>query len=245
MAIDLKLVIDATNSYVRVLTEAQECQRLHQLAGLTLPDPIKGLLRQSLSEALPGASRLARVTVKTDLLPPPRPSAPVGFVDGWISVSAKDASGTSLIVAIINSANGAISLQELSRRLAEVRPNAGANTAYTVVQKLIIRGEIKGSSDGMYLANREKAGLLYNGFIWAPPTCLLDSDIASYRREAIIHLLGGYGGLRMMNIVFLLEDTPWFHVEAKKDAVKADLAVLEKAGAVRKNEEYGTWELVK
>jgi hypothetical protein len=239
-------VIDATNSYLKVLTEAQECQRLHQLAGLELPEPIRGLLRETGKDSPASGPRYLPPSRTKELESPQRPATLTVMPEGWISIPTSKASVPALTMAILGTKQAPISLKQLGREIEEVRPDTGGNTAYAVIRKLLADGDIAGNTDSLSIAMKEKAGLIENGYLWASPDYLSQSDAAEYRREAIVHLLHAYeNGLRMVHIVGILSSEKWVKVPIKKDGIKADIKFLENKNLVRKNEETEKWEVIK
>jgi hypothetical protein len=135
-------------------------------------------------------------------------------------------------------------LGELANLLEAERPEIGSNSPYTVIRRLLDTDWFqRDEHDRLTVLFEDRAGIISEGYLWAPKEGLQFSDIASYRREGLLHLLKGYERLRMGNILVLLKEADWFKIEADKDAVKGDLRALLKERRVRRGED-GLWEAV-
>jgi hypothetical protein len=90
----------------------------------------------------------------------------------------------------------------------------------------------------------EKAGLVRDGRLWAPPGVFAKPEMAAHRREAILHVLKHFPtGLQTVQIVEQLRNCSWLHAPVNKDLLKLDMESLLEAKKVRRRGNTKKWEL--
>ncbi len=238
---DLQHVIAATESYLRLLKEAEESRRLHQRAGMPLPPPLLALFGAEGSTASQMSLGMSGPDIDSSRLE----TKPEEASDEWISLRAEDASPTTVALAFLRSKNGhPIRARELSDLVTEILPNAASGSIYNLINRLESDGLITETPEGWRLNDKDNAAILSSGFLWAPPQRLSKQDLAAHRREAIIHLLHKERYLQVMEIVSRLRAWKWVKAPINKDLLKADMAVLEEKGLARRIGDSRNWEAV-
>lgn len=238
---DLQRVITATESYLRLLKEAEECRRLHKIAGVQLPPPLLALFGADGSNP----SQMSLGMSGPDIDSARLETKPQEANEKWISLRAEDGSPTTVALAHLRAQNGRpIRARELSDLVTQVLPNAATGSIYNLLNRLHEEGLIEEHPEGWTLNEKDSASILSGGFLWAPPERLAKQDLAAHRREAIIHLLRKERYLQVMQIVSKLRDWSWVKAPINKDLLKGDMAVLEEKGLARRIGNSRNWEVV-
>jgi hypothetical protein len=228
---------EAIQSLMDLLAQAKRCRGLYDRAHMALPEPLKRVLGMSVN----GSGKA--MGVRPQIPPIERSSRPPEATEDWIAIEASEATPTCIALAILRAAKQPMRSRDVVGRVTDVLPQvlsgSIANIGSRLEGKLITR-----SVEGWTLINPEKAGVLFNGFLWGPPEIFGKAELAAHRREAIMHLLGAFpGGLQIIQITDQLRGCSWVHAPTNKDLVKADMEILAKAGKVRRRGNSKKWEI--
>jgi hypothetical protein len=239
--VDLQTEIQAVTSYLRLLESAQECRRLYERASIPLPEPLLRLLGgQSDSSHKQMSLKLSSPEVDTSRNATKPPEAG----EDWISIRVGDVSPTTVTVAILRAAREPMRAKEVSDRVSELLPMAAGGSIYNLLNRLRDDGAVEHDSRGWYLRDKDVAGILAGGYLWAPKERLAKTDLAAHRREAIVYILRNERYLQVMELVRKLLDWDWVKAPVNKDLLKGDMAILEQEGKVQRIENTRNWEVV-
>jgi len=242
MKADLQSEILAASSYLRLLNEAQECKRLHEKAGIALPIPLLRLLGEE--GVAVGHEQMMLKTSSPDIDSSRLATKPDEAEREWVSIKAKDASPTTIALAVLGSLDEPIKAKALANRVTSISPNIVGGSIYNLLRRLEDGGDVTSDTNGWILANQDAAGLLSGEYIWAPPSRFTKQDLAAHRREAIVHILRNESSMQIMEIVERLHQWEWVKAPVNKDLLKADMQVLEEQGLVRRIANTRNWEAV-
>jgi hypothetical protein len=239
---DFKLELAAATSYVRLMNEAEECRKLYQRAGVSLPPAILRLLgetdntQRKLALSLPGPDQ------DTERLASRPPEAKAN----WISIWAEDASPTTVALAILREQGEPIRAKALSDQVTRILPMVVGGSIYNLLNRLLLEGYLRKRLSRWTLVKREAASILSGKFLWGPPEIFAKVDLAALRREAILHILSNERSLQIMQIVEKLKAWDWVKdaVPISKDLLKLDMRVLDVDGKVRRVGNSRNWEVV-
>jgi hypothetical protein len=224
----------AITSVQRVFAELQECKRLHENAGMTLPPSLMRVFGGNGSNPAMSAFSIPA---------PKRDHTPFGVGLDWISIPAKDASPTTVTLAILREQDRPIKPKVVVERVASVLDDTVDGSIYNLGKRLADAGVIESAAEGWRLLQIEAGGIMDGGILWAPLDSLMKPDLAAHRREAILHVLRlEHSGLQIVQIVEKLQHCPWMKAPANKDLLKADMQVLEKAGRAKLRGNSRKWE---
>ncbi|MDD5656777.1 MAG: hypothetical protein PHF00_05925 [Elusimicrobia bacterium] len=177
------------------------------------------------------------------VLPPEKPESPGGVQSDWRWIKAADASAQTLVLAILNEGKP-VPPVEIAKRIADLNPDVSTGGVYNVGPRLDGK-KIHRTKQGWVLIADKPAPTLYKGYIWGPPEVLAPQDLATFRRMAIVHLLGGCpDGLKIVEIYKMLKSVDWLGKPMSKDLIKDDMDVLEKKDIVRQMGVSKKWNLV-
>lgn len=206
--------------------------------------PYPPLLVRLLGEPEPSQSTVAKATIPP--MPPPG-APPEGASPSWIWVHESRAAVTSLVLACLHQASGPITpaqiFAELGKKRIGIHKGSIANLGTRFEDEAVIRRD----DDGWVLLRRDLAPVPHLGFLWGEPKIFEKTEIASYRREAVEHILRSFpGGLQIVQITDAFKDhCPWFNTDipVSKDLIKMDMKDLEDEEIVRRKGGSGKWEL--
>jgi len=224
----------AVQSLSELLAQARKCKLLHEQANMSLPEPLKRVL---------GMNGYGRTLDARPRIPPlERTTRPPEAQDNWISIPVKDATPTSVVLALLRVSHKPMRAKEVVdnviRFLPNVRGGSVANIGSRLQDKLINR-----TPDGWAIIDSAKAGILHGGMIWGPPDIFEKTEVAAHRREAILHLLACQpSGLQITQLVEQLSGCSWVHAPVSKDLLKADMDVLKQGDLVRRRGNSKKWE---
>lgn len=163
--------------------------------------------------------------------PPHQPGRPSVAGDDWICIPASEVFARTLVLAILN--DGECTLKELHKRVKRFLPKTSEGTLYNIGSQLD-GTVIKRTDNGWSLIGAVTAPVLSDNHIWGPPSVFQKQDLASHRREAIVHLLTMHpNGLRVVPILKMLGDASWMKAPISKDLLKEDFKVLERERQAR------------
>jgi hypothetical protein len=216
---------EAQRSLLDLYEQAKKCQQLFERANVALPEVLKRVLGMS------GASQKANIS---HVAAPERPPMPPEAEQHWISIRDKEALPTSVVLAILRKAKGPLRAKDLNARVIEVLPNVLRGSISNIGTRLKDKA-IRLTGEGWEAIAPENAGVLHKGFFWGPPAIFAKQELASHRRDAILHILGHFQtGLQTVQIVDELRKCEWVRAPINKDLVKEDMEILAKLGKVRR-----------
>jgi len=225
----------AVESLSRFYAAAEECVKLYETAGLTLPDVVLRIFHDQKQSAT------SRPSIKIPAIQ--RERIPREAKEDWVSIHASAATPTTVALAILRAASGPLRPKEVVNEVGGLIPDVSGGSVYNLGFRLEKEGKIKKVDGSWVLTDPQTAPVLDNGFIWGPPEALAKQDLAAHRREAILHILRmDKSGLQTVQIVAKLQDCPWVKAPVNKDLLKADMEVLEKGGKVRQRGNSRKWE---
>jgi len=239
---DLQLQIEATQSYLRLLNEAQDCRKLHLRAGMPLPRLLALMFENNTQGPMQMSLGISGPDIDSSRLSTKPPEAG----EDWISLKVEEASPTTIALAVLREHYGVpLRARELANLVTEASPQTVSGSIYNLLNRLSEEGLVDEAEDnGWRIRNRDAAGILSGAYLWGPPERFTKTDLAAHRREAIMHLLKTNRYLQVMQIVSKLRDWPWVKAPINKDLLKADMQVLEEKGLVRRIGDSRNWELV-
>ena len=122
--------------------------------------------------------------------------------EDWISLKVEDISPTTAALAILRGQNGKpIRARELADLVTDILPHVASGSIYNLLNRLRDDHLVYESTAGWMIQDKDTAGVLSEGYLWAPQERLTKTDLAAHRREAIVHLLQKERYLQVMQIV--------------------------------------------
>jgi hypothetical protein len=231
---DFKATAQAYQKFAQVLEDLEATKHLFESAGEPLPEQLKqffGVHRNN------GRMTQALVTIS----PPRRASHPAEVGSDWISVEVKEATATSLVLAVLRIANGPLANKDVVQQVTDINPHVPRGSINNIGTRLG-RTLIHRTEEGWRLLDSKKAAIICDGYLWGPKDIFDKTEIAAHRREAILQILRAFpSGLQTVQIVDQLRAVPWVHAPASKDLVKADMELLEGNEKVRKISNSRKW----
>ena len=229
----------ATKALLDLLQQAEETRILFENANMALPEPLKRFLDLDASAGDRGTTPTVQIS------PPRRAREPGEARDDWVSIAVADASPKSLVLAILRGADGALRAKEIASRVQAVSSDVSGGTIANIGTKLDESGVIERSVHGWELIETDEAGILLDGYLWAPAASLSSQELAAHRREAILYLLSGTQvGFQATQLEEQLRNCGWVQAPVNKDQLKADLKVLAAEKKIRRRGNTKKWERV-
>ena len=233
---------EAYKSMPALLEQARICQQLHERAGLALPDRIQRLLGTSTN----GTGKGHEVQRSTTIIPALNHPKPKEATGDWISIEAKDAQATTVALAALRGEAMPVRAKDVTAKVAAFLPNVTGGTLANAGTRLVEEGIIERTEDGWKLLKPTSAGLIHEGRLWGTPSIFPKQEIASHRREAILHILKHFpGGLQIVQIVEQLNTCSWVHAPVNKDLLKADVQILFDGKKIRRVGNTRKWTLAR
>jgi hypothetical protein len=189
--------------WLRVLDEARQLRLRGERGRYAIPRGLLGLLGEDTVTEKPGVV-LSRIE-------PPK-SAPINLKPDWMWVPAayRLTQVKTVIKAILRAHGDAVQVRRVIEELEHLRSDVSAGTVANIGTALSKEGLISRGDDGWRLVSPESAPELADGYLYGPVAVFGDSDIAWFRREAILHLLRVMpSGLQAQQIVGHLESVDW------------------------------------
>ena len=228
---------EAIQSLMELLEVADKCRRLHERANMSLPEPLKRVLGIGVN----GMVEPQRIEVPA----PEVKSRPAEAESNWIWFRASEALPTSLVLAVLRAHGSDLTVREVISRTQEYLKKASAGTIANIGTRLDNAGIIERSPDGWRLLKLDRAPVMLEGFLWGPQAIFDKQEVATYRRDMILHVLGFFEtGLQLLQLVERLKALDWLHAPANKDLVKADMDLLQQAKKVRRRGNTKKWQVV-
>ncbi len=229
----------AYDSVREVLAAARKCQELHERAGLSLPHRIQrmlGLISESSGSTPSGMS--SRVPK------PERGNVPSGAEPDWISIPLTDGIVATLTLALLR-ANGPMKSKDVQDRIVDLKPETKPGSVANVGTRFKANATIMSTPDGWQLLKPESAAIIHEGKLWGPAVVFTPPELATYRREAILHILKYFAsGLQVVQIVQEINSCDWWTSgTVNKDMLKADLPILAELGKLIQVGQSRKWKL--
>jgi hypothetical protein len=239
----LQAKIAAQKSYTALLEQALQCASFYDRAKLDYPDELKTLFGIVRNDAGAKNGHQPEKQIFPQMLPRPD-IVPQGMNAEWVSIPAKKAIATSLVLACLRMKGGRAKVREILDFVSEILPDVIQGTIANVGTRLVAEKIIRRDSDGWVLLNFEAAGYVLEDRYWAPAEIMLKQELAAYRREAILYILQSFkSGLQTVQIVERLRELTWMKAPVNKDLLKADMEILEADGKVKHSGNSKKWVL--
>ena len=234
MSNNLNAEMEATLKLAEFLDMAKKCEQLYTRANMALPEPLKRVL------GVNGTGTSTRVVIPA----PQSPRAPLEAQSDWIWILVKDATATSIVLAILRAAKEPVKAKDVATCVTGILPNALSGSIFNVGTRLDGK-KIRRTDEGWVLLRPEYGGVIVDGYLWGPADVFQKTELATHRREAIIHLLNSFeGGLQTRQIVEQLHRCTWVHAPINKDLLKADLEILDEKGLIKRRGNSKKWGIV-
>src|SRR6266852_3193413 len=115
MGRDFKATAEAYQKFAQALEELEASRKLFELAGEPLPEKLKeffGLNRNHGRHTEPSVA----------ILPPQRKSRPEDATDEWLSIPVREATATSLVLAVLRRANKPVPAKQVVELVSQINP---------------------------------------------------------------------------------------------------------------------------
>lgn len=227
---------EAYQSFTDLLGQAERCRTLFEHANIAIPEPLKRLL--GISDSYTRAPQRA-------LIPAPERNPPPGAAPDWISIELKEAIATTLVLHVLRASHPQpMRPRDVATRVAELRPEISNGTIANIGSRLD-KKQIRRAQGMWGLIRQEDGAVLHQGRLWGPASIFDKYELASHRREAILHVLRHFPiGLQNLQILEQLKNLPWLHAPLTKDLVKEDMNTLLTERVVRRRGNTRKWEPV-
>lgn len=232
---------EAFQAMADMIAQAKRAKDLFDRAGMPLPPTLKRLL---------GLSEDVAKTQRGVIIPPPAfDSRPAGWAQEWISVELGDATPLTVVPAVLQGRKSAIRVKDLVETVTQLLPSVSGGSVTNTLARLKVAGIIdRDEAGGGWLIKRpDSAAVIHDGKLWGPSRVFQKTEVASHRREAILHVLGQFtSGLQILQLVEHLQACQWLHAPLNKDLVKEDLKVLASPAKrkIRRRGNTKKWELM-
>jgi hypothetical protein len=204
---------------------------------MSLPDALKRFLGVS--------DDWAKIEDRAVGVPRPKtPRRPEGVNPSWVAIRIKDAMPTSVALALLAEADGPIRSREIIRGVAIHLPSTSRGSISNIGTRLSADRIIQRVNEGWILKDPSYAGVIDDGFLWAPADKLSSHELAAHRRNSIVHILGQFSaGLELVQILHELRKCDWVLAPISKDLLKADIPALSGEGRIRRRGNTRKWEV--
>lgn len=230
---------EAVKSLMELYEQSRKCRQLYERANMALPEALQRFFGMNGNSQKPNNGARVALSIPS----PARPNEPEEAQPDWIWIDVRDASPTSVALAILREAKEPVPHKEIANRVNEILPQVPSGSISNIGTRL--DGKIiNRTDDGWVLVEPERAGIIKEGLLWGPPTIFGKQELAAHRRDAILHVLKlNSAGLQTTQIVEQLHGCSWVQAPVNKDLLKADLEVLVEAGKVRRRGNSRKWEI--
>lgn len=238
MTTNLKLETEAYRSLADLLELAEKTRSLFDQAGAPLPDALQRLIRSN-GHLHSGAK---------PPLPALRPPAPAEAEQDWVWVEMKAATPGTLALAVLRAFNGLLTAREIHERVRALGVDVSMGTIANTGTRAFENKVIGRTEDGHWqLLQQEKAPVLHNSYLWGRPDAFQMTELASHRRNAIVHLLRqNPTGLQVTQTVVELKRQELVRPEipVNKTLIKADLEAMDGQRVRRRGGNSKKWEAI-
>jgi hypothetical protein len=230
---------EAYQSYLALLDQARRCAELYERAELDLPERVQRLLGM-----IEGGARKVTRNAGAHIQPPERINPPKESGVDWISIDAKKGIVTTVMLAILRSANGGpVRSKEVTEKVREILQDATPGSVANAGTR-VFGDSVERTDEGWKLIKPEKAAILHEGRLWGPPSVFVSPEIAAHRRDGILHILKAFPtGLQIVQIVEQLKNCSWVKAPVSKDLLKMDMQVLRSEEKVRQVSHSKKWQI--
>jgi hypothetical protein len=240
----LQAKIAAQKSYTALLEQALQCATFYDRAQLAYPDELKMLFGREDSAAKNGHAPgkegkpiFPQMLARPDIVPE-------GVNPEWVSIPVKKAIASSLVLACLRMNGGTVRVREIVDFVSAILPEIVKGTIANIGTRFVADGTVSRGDEGWVLLKREAAGVIVGDRYWAPSSVMQKQELATHRREAILHTLQTYkSGLQTVQIVERLREFEWVKAPVNKDLLKGDMDVLVVEGKVRHSGNSKKWIL--
>jgi Fe2+ or Zn2+ uptake regulation protein len=151
-----------------------------------------------------------------------------------------------LSIAVLKASTESLTVRDVHEKVKVFSEDVSLGTIANVGTKAFQNGIISRDDGRWQLIDRDKAGVIHDGFVWGPPQIFQMHELAAHRRAAILHVLRqNTVGLQVTQIVVQLRnDLVKPPIPVNKSLVKADLEALQDDGNVRRRGNSKKWEAV-
>jgi hypothetical protein len=156
----------------------------------------------------------------------------------------RDLSPVNLALAVLAASGVEMAPKAALTEARKVWPDVVSGSFYNVGTRLERDGLIRKTDSGWAIVDASKAPVINVGYAWGPVAIFSRWEVASHRRELILHLLGDRGGQMIMQIVAALAKDGC-KAPVTKDLVKVDMQCLQKDEKVKRVGNSKKWVLVR
>jgi len=230
--------MEAYRGLADLLEQADKVRSLFERAGSPLPDALQRLVHSN--GHLRAQSPIGEF----------KPSdTPPNCDPDWVWVDLKSAVAGTLALAILKASGNSLTVREIHERV-RMLPDMGdvsVGTLANVGTRALENGLITRTEDGHWqLVDPDKAGIIHGSHVWGKPAVFQMQELASHRRNAIVHLLRlNPVGLQAAQILAHLQKRDLVHQEipVNKALIKCDLDAMD-GERVRKRGNSKKWEAI-
>jgi hypothetical protein len=228
----------ALRGLLELIEKANQCRVMYERAGMALPEPLQRFLGVAASD---GPTQPGQPTIS---IPPlERYPHPGEWAPGWIWIDIAGATPTSLVLALLREADKPVRAPEVAEHVTTLMPSVPAGTVFNLGKRLA-GSVIRRTRDGWELTAPEQAPLLFDGLLWGPAKVFVKSELASHRREALMHILNtAPGGLQASQLTEYAKSCQWIYAPVSKELIQDDLELLFNQSKVRRRGNSRKWEL--
>jgi hypothetical protein len=238
MTHNLKAEMAAYRGLADLLEQADKVRTLFEQAGSPLPDALQRLVRSN--------GHIRTQSVVTEF----RPSETPPDVDSdWVWVDLKSATPGTLALAVLRGAATPLTTREIHERVRKLpgMSDVAVGTIANTGTRALENGLITRSDDGHWqLTESDKAGIIHGDHIWGKAQAFQMQELASHRRNAIVHLLRlNPVGLQATQILSHLQkrDLVRPEIPVSKALTKTDLETMD-GERVRRRGNSKKWEAI-
>jgi hypothetical protein len=219
--------LKAYQSMADLLTQAKAVRWNFEDANVGIPPALSRLLGES-------ANGHDGESPKIIVSPPKTPRPPGVATDNWVWFDPRDATLTTLALAILRTSESPMLANDLFHEIRNFHKDANSGSFANIGARL--DGTIiKRSEEGWTLVDPTNAPVLFDGYIWGEPSVFKNTELAGHRRALICHMLQAWpGGLQIVQLVHHLRSSGLCRAPVSKDLVKVDMETLEKEGQARR-----------
>lgn len=235
----------ATQSVIDLYELAQQSAELHKKAGQPLPPPIQALVNAIVGRdagETEQPKRKAKLTRRPITCPFPI------LREGWVSIAVVNSLPQTLVPMLLAAAGRPVVPTDLTQQIRALGVEVSEGSVQNVGTRLNKDGVIEYRTTGWVLRNASRVVVHRDDRLHGAPEYFQSSEVASYRREVILALMGAYGPLTRAEIIAILKGTPWLNAPVLLSAIKMDLVKLSEDDLIRRSpgaeeERIWTWEL--
>ena len=178
-------------------------------------------------------------------IPAPDVPIPNGVGRDWVRIQMRHTTPTSVVLAVLRGSNGPMRAKDVVDAVLRLLPTVTAGSISNIGTRLSAN-VLSRTEAGWTLVEPTLAGIIDGEWLWSPVPLLTKQEMASHRRDAILHVLGYFDtGLQTVQLVEQLSNCSWVQAPVNKDLVKEDVIKLEEEKKIRRRGNTKKWELVR